>query len=292
MAKVSAQLVKELRELTGGGMLDCKKALEATDGDVKAAAEWLRENGMLKAAKKSERVAAEGLCGVKTNATHAVVYEVNSETDFVAKNDKFLDLLDTIGDALLLEKPTTLEAALQLTFGGETLEAIITQAVAIIGEKITLRRFAVLEKPANGIFGAYSHMGGRIAVLTAINGTTDEKIAKNIAMHIAGINPLAITTADLPTEIVESKRRELTNEAIEEGKPANIAEKIVEGRMSKYFSESVLVEQSFVVDPDIKVGKYLADNNAEVVEFIRYACGEGIEKQEVDFATEVMSQVR
>ena len=289
---VTAAMVKALREKTGAGILDAKKALVETNGDTDAAVKWLNENGLLKAAKKSERIAAEGLCGVKTHDGYAVVYEVNSETDFVAKNDLFKDLMITIGDALLVAKPANLEEALAHEFNGETLETIVNKAVAVIGEKITLRRFEIFKQPENGVFGTYLHMGGKIAVLATLEGTTDTEVANNIAMHIAGINPLAISTEDLSADVVESKRIELTNETLKEGKPENIAAKIVEGRMSKFFAESVLVEQAFVIDPDVKVGQFLASKNATITAFTRYAVGEGIEKNTVDFATEVMSQVR
>lgn len=290
--EVTAAMVKALREKTGAGILDSKKALVETNGDIEAATKWLNENGLLKAAKKSERIAAEGLCGVKAHDGYAVIYEVNSETDFVAQNDIFKDLMITIGDALLVGKPGNMEEALALTFNGETLETIITKAVAVIGEKITLRRFEIFEQPSNGVFGTYIHMGGKIAVLTVVEGTDDKEVGNNIAMHIAGINPLSISVEDLPSDVVESKRTELTNETLKEGKPENIVGRIVDGRMSKFFSESVLLEQEYVKDPDMKVSQYLASKNATVVSFTRYAVGEGIEKNEVDFATEVMSQVR
>lgn len=290
--EITAAMVKALREKTGAGILDSKKALTETNGDIEAAKKWLNENGLLKAAKKSERIAAEGLCGVKAHDGYAVIYEVNSETDFVAKNDLFKDLMITIGDALLVGKPADLDAALALTFNGETLETTITKAVAVIGEKITLRRFAIFEQPTNGVIGTYLHMGGKIAVLTVLEGTDDKEVADNIAMHVAGINPLSISVEDLPNEVVELKRTELTNETLKEGKPENIVGRIVDGRMSKFFSESVLLEQGYVKDPDMKVSQYLEHKHATITSFTRYAVGEGIEKEEVDFATEVMSQVR
>ncbi len=289
---ITGQMVKELRTKTGAGILDCKKALTETNGDIEAASVWLRENGLVKAAKKNDRVAAEGLCGIKTTETSAVIYEVNSETDFVSKNDKFLDLIDTVGDWLLIKKPATVEEALASSIDGQTLEEIIVQAISVIGEKISLRRFTIIEKTPNSAFGVYLHMGGRIAALALLENTENADVAKDIAMHIAAINPLANSREDLPSDVVAAKLEELTAAVIEEGKPANIAEKIVEGRMSKFFSESVMVEQDYVKNPDIKVGAYLAENNATVKEYIRYGVGEGIEKQEVDFAAEVMSQVR
>jgi len=290
--EVTAAMVKALRDKTGAGILDSKKALEETNGDIDAAAKWLTENGLLKAAKKSERIAAEGLTGVKISDGYGVIYEVNSETDFVAKNDMFQDLMSTIGDALLEIKATNVEEALAAEYKGETLETIIVRAIAVIGEKITLRRFTIMEQPNQGVLGSYVHMGGKISVLTSLNGTEDRAVADNIAMHIAGINPLAISVNDLPHDIVESKKVELTNETKKEGKPDNIVDRIVEGRMSKFFAESVLLEQAYVKEPDMTVAQYLTSKNAEVISFIRYAVGEGIEKKEVDFATEVMSQVK
>jgi len=290
--EVTAAMVKALRDKTGAGILDSKKALEENNGDIDAAAKWLTENGLLKAAKKSERIAAEGLTGVKIADGYGVIYEINSETDFVAKNDIFLELMSTMGDALLATKPANVETALAAEYNGETLDAIIVRAISVIGEKISLRRFEIVEQPAQGVLGSYIHMGGKISVLTTLSGTEDKTIADNIAMHIAGINPLAVSVADLPQDIVESKKIELTNETKNEGKPENIIDRIVEGRMSKFFAESVLLEQPYVKDPDMSVAQYLASKNAEVLSFTRYAVGEGIEKKEVDFAAEVMSQVK
>jgi elongation factor Ts len=290
--EVTTAMVKALREKTGAGILDSKKALEENNGDIDAAAKWLTENGLLKAAKKSERVAAEGLTGVKIDGGYGVIYEVNSETDFVAQNDIFKELIATVGEALLASKATSVEAALASEYNGETLESIIVRAISVIGEKITLRRFTIVEQPTDGVLGSYIHMGGKISVLTAVKGTEDKTVADNIAMHIAGINPLAVSVNDLPQDIVESKKIELTNETKNEGKPDNIVERIVEGRMSKFFAESVLLEQAYVKEPDMSVAQYLTSKNAEVLSFTRYAVGEGIEKQEVDFATEVMSQVK
>ncbi|GBU11252.1 translation elongation factor EF-Ts [Erysipelotrichaceae bacterium] len=289
--KITGQMVKELREIAGAGILDCKHALTATNGNIKEAVEWLTENGVLKAAKKNDRVAAEGLCGIRHNATHAVIYEVNAETDFVAKNDKFLDLINLVGDILLIKKPADVEAALKLDIDGQTLEQIIAHQISVIGEKITLRRFEILEKSATNNFGIYVHMGGRIAALTLVENATAD-VAKDVAMHVAAINPLAISRDNLDAEVVAAKKAELTAIVVEEGKPQNIAEKIVEGRMGKFFAESVLLEQDFVKNPDMKVAGFLEISTATVQAFVRYAVGEGIEKEEVDFATEVMSQVR
>ncbi|MGL5041672.1 MAG: translation elongation factor Ts [Culicoidibacterales bacterium] len=288
---ITGQMVKELRAKTGAGILDCKKALTETNGNIEEASVWLRENGLVKAAKKNDRIAAEGLCGIKSNDTHAVIYEVNAETDFVSKNDKFLELMNTVGDILLKNNPKTVEEALTVTADNQTLAEIIVHAISVIGEKITLRRFEVLEKKGDEAFGIYLHMGGRIASLTLVENA-GEAVAKDVAMHVAAINPLAISRNDLPAEVVGAKQAELTAAVAEENKPANIAEKIIEGRMTKFFSDSVMIEQDFVKNPDVKVGAYLSENNGTVIKYVRYGVGEGIEKEEIDFAAEVMSQVR
>lgn len=289
---ITTQMIKELREETGAGMLDCKKALTETNGDVEAAVIWLNEKGLMKAADKNERVAAEGLTGIAMNDSKGVVFEINSETDFVAKNEMFLALIDNVGRVLLENSPATVEDALKIVDNGQTLEDIIGRAVAVIGEKISLRRFGIIDKKPGTIFGSYLHMGGTIAALALLEGTEDEQVGKDVAMHIAAISPLAPTKEDLPAEVVEAKRAELIAGVVEEGKPENIAEKIVEGRMGKFFSESVLEEQDFVKDPDMKVKEYLDQNNAKVLEFVTFTVGEGIEKEEEDFAAEVMSQIR
>ncbi|TLG76534.1 translation elongation factor Ts [Culicoidibacter larvae] len=289
---ITAQMVKELRDKTGVGIMDSKNALVEANGDMDKAIDLLREKGMAKALKKGDRIAAEGLCGIKVDGNTAVIYEVNSETDYVAQNDKFLGLVDTIGNTLLANKPADLEAALALDVDGETLEFVISQAIAVIGEKITLRRFEVVSKDDNAAFGAYLHMGGRIAVLSIVDGTTDETVAKDVSMHVAAANPKYISRDQVGTEEVEHERKILTEQALNEGKPANIVEKMVEGRLGKYFEEICLNDQSFIKDPDQKVGKYVASKGGTVVSFVRYGVGEGIEKKEVDFAEEVMSQVR
>lgn len=289
---ITAQMVKELRDKTGVGIMDSKNALVEANGDMDKAIDLLREKGMAKALKKGDRIAAEGLCGIKVDGNTAVIYEVNSETDYVAQNDKFLGLVDTIGNTLLANKPADLEAALALDVDGETLEFVISQAIAVIGEKITLRRFEVVTKDDNAAFGAYLHMGGRIAVLSIVDGTTDEAVAKDVSMHVAAANPKYISRDEVGAEEVEHERKILTEQALNEGKPANIVEKMVEGRLGKYFEEICLNDQSFIKDPDQKVGKYVASKGGTVASFVRYGVGEGIEKKEVDFAEEVMSQVR
>lgn len=291
MAAITAQLVKELREKTGAGMMDCKKALNEVDGNIEAAIDYLRENGIAKAAKKGDRIAAEGLAAIKVDGNKAVIVEVNSETDFVAKNDKFLALVDTIGTTLLANAPESVEAALALNVDGETLEFVINQAIATIGEKITLRRFAIVEKTDADAFGGYLHMGGRIAALTVLTGSNEEEIAKDVAMHVAALNPQFVSEEEIDPEIIERERKVLTEQALNEGKPANIVEKMIEGRLRKFKKDISAVDQAFVKNPDQTVGQYVSANGAKFASFVRYEVGEGIEKAEVDFAAEVASQV-
>ncbi|KKB75578.1 MULTISPECIES: translation elongation factor Ts [Bacillus] len=290
---ISAQMVKELREKTGAGMMDCKKALTETDGDMDKAIDLLREKGIAKAAKKADRIAAEGLTLVKTEGNTGVILEVNSETDFVAKNEGFKALLNDLADHILAEKPENLETAMaQKMANGSTVEEYITSAVAKIGEKITLRRFAVLTKGDDAAFGSYLHMGGKIGVLTVLNGTTDEETAKDIAMHIAAINPRYISRDQVSEEEAKHEREILTQQALQEGKPENIVAKMVEGRLNKYFEEICLLDQAFVKNPDEKVKQVVGAKNATVETFVRYEVGEGIEKRQENFAEEVMNQVK
>ncbi|ATH91446.1 elongation factor Ts [Bacillus glycinifermentans] len=290
---ISAQMVKELREKTGAGMMDCKKALTETDGDMDKAIDLLREKGIAKAAKKADRIAAEGLTIVKTEGNTGVILEVNSETDFVAKNEGFKTLLNDLADHILAEKPENLETAMaQKMANGSTVEEYITSAVAKIGEKITLRRFAVLTKGDDAAFGSYLHMGGKIGVLTVLNGTTDEETAKDIAMHIAAINPRYISRDQVSEEEANREREILTQQALQEGKPENIVAKMVEGRLNKYFEEICLLDQAFVKNPDEKVKQVVGAKNATVETFVRYEVGEGIEKRQENFAEEVMNQVK
>lgn len=289
---VTAQMVKELREKTGAGMMDCKKALTETNGDMEAAVDFLREKGIAKAAKKADRVAAEGLAHIETNGNTAVIVEVNSETDFVAKNDSFKNLISDITAHLLSNKPASVEEALQQDIKGETLESYINSAIAKIGEKISLRRFEIVEKEDGDAFGAYLHMGGRIGVLTLLGGTSNEDLAKDVAMHVAAINPRYVNRDQVSQEEMEREREVLTQQALNEGKPENIVQKMVEGRLSKYFEEICLLDQGFVKDPDQKVKKYVESKGATVKGFIRYEVGEGMEKRSDNFAEEVMSQVK
>lgn len=291
---ISAKMVKELREKTGAGMMDCKKALQETDGDIDKAIDYLREKGISKAAKKADRIAAEGSTYIAMDGNTAALLEVNCETDFVTKNDQFKQLLAELGKHIVEAKPATVEEALQQKLHGEgdTVETYINSAIAKIGEKISLRRFTLLEKTDNDVFGAYLHMGGRIGVLTLLEGTNDETVAKGIAMHAAAVSPRYVSRDDVAKADVDHEREVLKSQALNEGKPEKIVEKMVEGRLGKFFQEICLLEQDFVKDPDQKVGKYVADKGATVKTFVRYEVGEGMEKREENFAEEVMSQIK
>lgn len=289
---ITAKMVKELREKTGAGMMDCKKALEETNGDIEKAIDYLREKGMAKAAKKADRIAAEGLTHIEVDGNTAVLLEVNCETDFVTKNDLFKELLVKIGKVLVDKKPKTVEEALKLKADDDTLETVINSAISTIGEKISLRRFAVLEKTDNDVFGTYLHMGGRIGVVAVLENTNDSELGKDIAMHVAAINPSYVTRDDVPEDEVNREREVLKQQALNEGKPEHIVEKMVEGRLGKFFEQIVLLEQEFVKDPDFKVKKYVENNGANVKSFVRYEVGEGMEKREENFAEEVMSQIK
>lgn len=290
---ITAQMVKELREKTGAGMMDCKKALTQTDGDMEKAIDYLRENGIAKAAKKADRIAAEGLTFIATEGDHAVLLEVNCETDFVTKNDQFKTLLNDLAQHILTNKPANVEEALEQKINGDqTVGEYINAAIAKIGEKISLRRFALASKEDNQAFGAYTHGGGRIGVLALLDGTTDADLGKDVAMHIAAVNPRYVSRDAVAADEVEREREVLKTQALNEGKPENIVEKMVEGRLGKFFEEICLLEQSFIKDPDQKVKKYVSDKGASVVNFVRYEVGEGMEKREDNFVDEVMSQVK
>ncbi|MBP2240158.1 elongation factor Ts [Cytobacillus eiseniae] len=290
---ITAQMVKELREKTGAGMMDCKKALQETNGDMDKAIDLLREKGIAKAAKKGDRVAAEGLTAIKVDGNEAVIIEVNSETDFVSKNEGFQTLVTELAAHLLANKPATVEeAAAQTMSNGATVESHINSAIAKIGEKLSLRRFEVKTKSDNDAFGAYLHMGGRIGVLSVLEGTTDEAAAKDVSMHIAALNPKYVTRDQVSQEEVERERQVLTQQALNEGKPENIVAKMVEGRLGKYFEDVCVNDQTFVKNPDQKVGQFVESKGGKIREFVRFEVGEGIEKREDNFAEEVMSQVK
>ena len=291
MAQITASLVKELRERTGAGMMDCKKALTQTDGNIEAAIDYLRENGIAKAAKKADRIAAEGLSYIEVKGNKAVILEINSETDFVAKNEKFVALVKNVANAILAAEPKSLEEALQVQAEGGSVEELINEGIATIGEKLSLRRFEVVSKTDADAFGAYSHMGGRIGVLTLVEGSTDEEAAKDVAMHIAALAPRYLDESEVPADVLEHEKKVLTEQALNEGKPANIVEKMIVGRINKFLEEITVVKQKFVKDDSLTVEKFVASKGGKLAKFVRYEVGEGIEKREDNFAEEVMSQV-
>ena len=287
---ISASMVKELRETTGAGMLDCKKALEATNGNIDEAIDWLREKGISKAAKKASRIAAEGLGYSITLGNKAVIVEVNSETDFVAKNDEFKKLVSDIANALLNSDVKDIDEALKLSVDGKTIEDMIAEKTATIGEKITLRRFEIVRKEDSQIFGTYSHMGGKIVTLTVLDGN-DSELAKDIAMQAAAMKPLYLNRDLVPEERIEKERAILTEQAENEGLDEKKLPMIVNGRLNKFFEEVCLVDQGFIKENKMKVSKYVESKNSKIICFVRYEVGEGIEKKEENFADEVMKQI-
>ena len=287
---ITANMVKELREATGAGMLDCKKALTETNGNMEEAITWLREKGISKAAKKQTRIAAEGLAKAKVEGNKAVIVEVNSETDFVAKNPEFTGLVDLIATAILSSNAKTVEEVMKLEVEGNTIENIIIDKTATIGEKLSFRRFELVEKEDNQVFGTYSHMGGKIVTLAVLEGT-DEEVAKDVAMQIAAMRPLYLDKDSIPTERVEKEREILTEQAENEGLDANKLPMIVNGRLNKFYEEICLLDQGFVKENKMKVSKYVESKNMKVLSFVRYEVGEGMEKREENFADEVAKQM-
>ena len=293
MATISAKLVKELREKTGAGMMDCKKALTETDGDIDKAIDYLREKGIAKAAKKADRITAEGLVHVETKGNDAVIVEINSETDFVARNEGFQELVKEIANQVLDTKAETVEALMETTLpNGKSVDERIKEAISTIGEKLSVRRFAIRTKTDNDAFGAYLHMGGRIGVLTVVEGSTDEEAARDVAMHIAAINPKYVSSEQVSEEEINHEREVLKQQALNEGKPENIVEKMVEGRLRKYLQEICAVDQDFVKNPDVTVEAFLKTKGGKLVDFVRYEVGEGMEKREENFADEVKGQMK
>lgn len=294
MAAITAALVKELREKTSAGMMDCKNALVACDGDITKAIDWLREKGIAKSVKKAGRIAAEGLSRVLVDGNRAILVEINSETDFVAKNESFLELLDTTAKVILASDAKTNEEALALTVDGATLNDLFINATATIGEKIVLRRFSVVTKNDDEFFGAYMHMGGSISALAVVKGGNEE-VAKDIAMQVASMNPTYVSMEHMPADVVEHER-DIQEEIVKAdeslaGKPEKVLAGIIAGRVSKSLQEISLVDQIYFKDQSLKVGKFLDNAHAEVVYFERYMVGEGIEKRHEDFAEEVAKQM-
>lgn len=287
---ISASMVKELRETTGAGMLDCKKALEATNGNMDDAITWLREKGISKAAKKASRIAAEGLALSKTDGNKAVIVEVNSETDFVAKNEEFKKLVDNIASALLNGDAENIDEANKLVVDGKTIEELIVEKTSIIGEKLSFRRFEKITKQDDQVFGTYSHMGGKIVSLCVL--TKDAELAKDIAMQIAAMRPLYLDRNAVPEEEIDKERSILREQAENEGLDANKIDMIVNGRLNKFYEEICLVDQGFIKENKMKVNKYVESKNSKIISFVRYEVGEGMEKREEDFAAEVMKQMQ
>ena len=292
MVQISAKLVKELRDMTGVGMMDAKRALVEVEGDIEKAVDHLREKGMAKAAKKNDRIAAEGLAAVAISGNTAAIVEVNSETDFVAKNEMFQELVKELATLVAEHKPADLEAAMALPASKGTVEETLIEATQVIGERINFRRFHLVSKTDADAFGGYLHQGGRIAVLALLEGTTDEEAAKDVAMHVAAINPRYVDESQIPAEELEHEKNILTEQALNEGKPANIVDKMVIGRLSKFKAEISLVDQPFVKDPDMTVAKFVASKGGKVKSFTRFEVGEGIQKREENFAEEVMNQIK
>ena len=282
--------VKELRDKTGAGMLDCKKALEATNGNMSEAIDWLREKGISKAEKKASRVAAEGLCKIVTDDNKAVILEVNSETDFVAKNEEFTNFVDYLANTILTNNLKTHEEVLAFADNGETIETKLVALTAKIGEKLSFRRHELITKNDNEVFGSYLHMGGKIGALVVL-ANTSEDVAKDVAMHVAAMAPVCATRSDVPADMVDHESKVIKEQVMNEGKPADIAEKMVTGRLNKFYKEICLEEQEFIKDSSVNVGTFVKNNGGSIVSMIRYAVGEGIEKKEENFADEVMSQI-
>lgn len=287
---ITANMVKELRELTNAGMLDCKKALTETNGNMEEAINWLREKGISKAAKKQSRIAAEGLATTKISGNKAVIVEVNSETDFVAKNPEFVSLVDEIADAVLENNPNNMEEAMKVKVGESTTHDLIVSKTATIGEKLSFRRFEVVEKEDNQIFGTYSHMGGKIVTLAVLEGE-DAEVAKDVAMQIAAMRPLYLDRDSVPEERIEKEKEILTEQAQNEGLDENKIPMIINGRLNKFFEEVCLVDQGFVKENKMKVSKYVESKNMKILSFVRYEVGEGMEKKEENFADEVAKQI-
>lgn len=287
---ISASLVKELRDQTGAGMMDCKKALTECDGNLEAAIDWLREKGIAKAGKKGARIAAEGLADIFVKGNKAVMIEINAETDFVSKNDEFKELIKTVGETILNSDAKTLEEANELPYEDGTIKDLIIAKTSKIGEKLDFRRLAVIEKNDDEFFGQYLHMGGKIAVVTVVKGANEE-VAKDVAMQAAAMKPKYVFKEDVPAEEVAREREVLKEQAINEGKSAEIAEKMVEGRLNKFYKEICLALQAFIKDGDIDVTKYVTDNGGELIGMSMFVVGEGIEKRQDNFTEEVMAQI-
>ncbi len=287
--------VKELRDKTGAGMMDCKKALEACEGDQDKAVDWLREKGIAKAAKKESRIAAEGITEAASNDNEAIIFEVNCETDFVTKNEKFHELVKELRDTLMFDKCMNTEEANEVKLkDGKTVAERIVEETATIGEKISFRRFQRITKNDDETFGIYSHMGGKITAIVVVKGANRD-VARDVAMQAAAMSPIAVNRDSVPEDVVEHEKEmikaEMKNDPKNEKKPDDILDKMATGKLGKFFKENCLVEQDFIKDSSMSVEKYVKDNGGEVISMIRYAVGEGIEKRVENFAEEVAAQM-
>ena len=287
---ISAKDVNELRSKTGAGMMDCKKALTECNGNMEAAIDWLREKGIAKAAKKADRIAAEGLANIFTEGNKAVIIEVNCETDFVTKNAEFVEMIENIGKAILNSDAKSMDEVNALKVEEETVAEYVVSKTAKIGEKLSLRRAELVTKTDAENFGSYLHMGGKIAVLVVVEGANEE-VAKDVAMQAAAMRPEYLKKEDVPAEVIEKEKEVLKEQAINEGKPADIAEKMVMGRIQKFYKENCLIHQAFVKDGDIDIETYVKNNGGVVKSMIRYEVGEGMEKRSENFAEEVAKQI-
>ena len=287
--------VKDLREKTGAGMMDCKKALEACEGDMDKAIDWLREKGIAKAAKKESRIAAEGLTEAAVNGNDAIIFEVNCETDFVTKNEKFHELVAELKEALIASDATNTDEAKEVKLSdGKTIAERIVEETATIGEKISFRRFERITKNDDEVFGIYSHMGGKITSIVVVKGANEE-VAKDVAMQAAAMSPIAVNRDGVPTDVVEHEKEmikaEMKNDPKNESKPEEILDKMAVGKLGKFFKENCLVEQDFIKDSGLTVEKYVKENGGEVLSMVKFAVGEGIEKKQENFAEEVAAQM-
>jgi elongation factor Ts len=283
---ITAALVKELRDKTGAGMMDCKKALVETNGNIEEAVTWLREKGIMKAQKKADRIAAEGMCAFVISGNKAVVYEVNAETDFVARNETFQAFVEEVGQAIIESDARNTEEALNAPSKMGTINDLVVNATATIGEKISLRRVNVLEKTDNQVFGAYSHMNGKIVALNILEGD-DFSVAKDVCMHVAAMKPKYLDRNSVDQDYLEKEKEILTQETLNEGKPEKIVDRIVSGKIDKLLKTICLVDQEFVKNPEQTVGKFVESHNSKIITYVRLEVGEGIEKRVDDFAAEV-----
>ncbi len=287
----SASDVKDLRERTGAGMMDCKKALQESNGDMNKAIDWLRENGMAKAAKKEGRIAAEGTTKMIIDGNQAIILEVNSETDFVAKNEKFIAFVDQLANTIMKSNVTDMDSALALSTGEETVSDLIKSAISTIGEKISFRRFQRLTKTDQQVFGSYSHMGGRIACLVVLEGANEE-VARDVAMHAAAMNPAYLNASMVPAEVLDREKEIMKEQLLKEGKPADRIDHILVGKVNKYYTDVCLEDQIFIKAENKETVKdYVSNHGGKIINMVRYEVGEGIEKKQENFAEEVMNQI-